>query len=71
MKVYKGRIREDASLDLFYTEGHQAKYYDGKTEITCRLHESNGLIGGCQYFEYKGKEPEDEKEIIYYPLFGQ
>lgn len=71
LKVYKGRIREDASLDLFYTEGHQAKYYDGKTEITCRLHESNGLIGGCQYFEYKGKEPEDEKEIIYYPLFGQ
>lgn len=71
MKDYNGKIWEDNSLDLFYTEGQQANYYDGKTEKTCRLRESNGLIGGCMYFEYEGKEPEDEKDITYYPLFDQ
>lgn len=71
MKYYNGSIWKDSSLDLFHTEGYQAKYYDGKTEKTCRLRESNGLIGGCQYFEYEGKGPEYEKDITYYPLFKQ
>lgn len=71
MKDYNGKIWEDNSLDLFYTEGQQANYYDGKAEKTCRLRESNGLIGGCMYFEYEGKEPEDEKNITYYLLFDQ
>lgn len=67
----KRSIWDDSSLDLFHTEQRYASYTDGKEKKTCRIYESNGIIGDCQYFEYKGKEPKNKKEIVYHSLFPQ
>ncbi len=67
----KYSIWNDSSLDLFHTEQYYASYINNKEKKTCHIYESTGIIGGCQYFEYKGKEPENKEDIVYHSLFPQ
>lgn len=67
----KQSIWNDSSLDLFHTKQHYASYMDGKEKKICRIYESTGIIGDCQYFEYRGKEPKNKEDIVYHSLFSQ
>lgn len=67
----KQSIWNDSSLDLFHTKQHYASYMNGKEKKTCRIYESTGIIGDCQYFEYRGKEPKNKEDIVYHSLFPQ